>query len=483
MTTIGTAAVASLRSRLSGQLLLPDDAEFAAARAAAIWNGDITRQPAAIVRAQSTEDVVAAVDWTRAEGLDLTVRGGGHAFAGHAVADGAVMVDLSSMNAVTVDAGARRARCGGGSTWGDVDAATAEHGLAVTGGFISHTGVAGLTLGGGFGWLTRQCGMTCDNLVRAQVVTADGRVVTASATENPDLHWALRGGGGNFGIATELELALHVLPPIANLGMFVWAPQDAREVLQFARTYLHDVPRDVGGLIAGMTAPPAPFVPEQFHGATGIAVLLATFGDAAEHDAIVAPLRRLEPAFELVTPIPYVALQQMQNDTAPWGAHAYEKALYLDNLTDEVIELTIEHLPRKRSPLSFVPIFPLGGAYADLRDDATAFGGSRTSRWVYNIAGVGLDAETLAGERQWVREFWDAVRPSARSDAGYVNFLADEDDARVRASYGANYDRLAAVKSIWDPDNVFHHNANVRPAGVVPEPRSPGNASEPTSLH
>jgi FAD/FMN-containing dehydrogenase len=472
MTTIGSPAVASLRSRLSGTLLVPDDADFGAARAAAIWNGDITRQPAAIVRVHTTEDVVAVVGWARAEGLDLTVRGGGHAFAGHAVADGAVMVDLSAMNAVIVDAGARRARCGGGSTWGDVDAVTAEHGLAVTGGFISHTGVAGLALGGGFGWLTRQCGMTCDNLVSAQVVTADGRVVTASATENPDLHWALRGGGGNFGIVTEFEFALHPMSPMANLGMFVWAPQDAREVLQFARTYLHDVPRDVGGLIAGMTAPPAPFVPEQFHGATGIAVLLASFGNPDEHDDIVAPLRRLKPAFEFVTPIPYVAMQQMQNDSAPWGAHAYEKALYLDDLTDEVIDLTIDYLSRKTSPLSFVPIFPLGGAYADVRDDATAFGGSRTSRWVFNISGTGLDAETLVTERQWVREFWDALRPLATSDAGYVNFLAEEDHARVRASYGAKYDRLAAVKAVWDPDNVFHHNANVRPAGVVPRGRA-----------
>jgi FAD/FMN-containing dehydrogenase len=468
MTAMTGSALAQLRSRMSGEVIGPDDPAFAATRAAAIWNGDIARQPVAIARPRTNDDVVAAVTFARAEGIDVTVRGGGHAFAGHAVADGALMIDLSLMNATTVDPVAKLLRCGGGATWADVDAATTAHGLAVTGGFISHTGVAGLTLGGGFGWLTRAMGMTCDNLVSATVVTADGRIADASEYENADLFWALRGGGGNFGVVTEFEFALHAMSPMANLGLFAWRPEDAREAWQFARSYLHDVPRDVGGILGGMSAPPAPFVPEGFHGATVMAVLLASFGSPEEHDDLVAPLRRFGPAVEFVTPIPYVALQQMQNDTAPWGAHAYEKALYLDDLSDDVIDTTIEFLPRKASPLSFVPVFPLGGAFADVAEDATAFGGSRRSRWIYNIAGIGLDAATLERDRVWVRDYWAALRPHASGDGGYVNFLAEQDDSRVRASYGAKYDRLAAIKQVWDPDNTFRHNANIRPSAVVP---------------
>jgi len=468
MTALDGAALAHLRARFSGEVLVPDDAGFIEARAAAIWNGDITRQPAAIARPRTSDDVLAAVTFARAEGIDITVRGGGHAFAGHAVADGALMIDLSRMNASSVDPSTKLLRCGGGASWAEVDAATTAHGLAVTGGFISHTGVAGLTLGGGFGWLTRAMGMTCDNLVGATVVTADGRIVEASEHENADLFWALRGGGGNFGVVTEFEFALHPMSPMANLGMFAWQPERAREAWQFARSYLHDVPRDVGGLLGGMSAPPAPFVPEAFHGATVMAVLLASFGSPEEHEDLVAPLRKFDPAWEFVTPIPYVALQQMQNDSAPWGAHAYEKALYLDDLSDEVIDTTIEFLPRKTSPMSFVPIFPLGGAYADVADDATGFGGSRRSRWIYNIAGIGMDAQTLERDREWVRDYWSAIRPHASGDGGYVNFLAEPDEDRVRSSYGAKYDRLAAIKQIWDPGNMFRHNANIRPAAVVP---------------
>jgi len=482
MRDISHAALSSLHAKFGGEVFAPSDPRFGAARAAAIWNGDIQRQPALIARPASADDVVTALAFARAEGLDVSVRGGGHAFAGHGVADGAVMIDLGAMKHATLDAAARRVRCGGGATWADVDAATSPQGLAVTGGFISHTGVAGLALGGGFGWLTRMMGMTCDNLVSAQVVTADGRVVAASANDNPDLFWALRGGGGNFGVVTEFEFALRQVAPMANLGMFFWRPEDAREALQFARNYLHDVPRDVGGLIAGMSAPPAPFVPEAFNGATGIAVLLASFGTMREHDALVAPLRKLAPAFELVTPIPYVDLQQMQNDTAPWGARAYEKALYLDDLSDDVIDITIEHLPRKTSPLAFVPIFPLGGAYADVAEDATAFGGSRRSRWIYNIATVCPDPSWLPADRAWVRDYWSALRPHASGDGGYINFLAEDDDARTRATYGGKYQRLAAIKSVWDPDNVFRHNANIKPVTVVPDPRPvAGNSPAPTT--
>jgi FAD/FMN-containing dehydrogenase len=413
--------------------------------------------------------VATAISFARAEGLDFTVRGGGHNYAGHAVADGAVMIDLSALSDVEVDAAAKRARCGGGATWADLDGATAQHGLAVTGGFISHTGVGGLTLGGGIGWLTRRCGLSCDSLVGAEVVTADGRCVTASPHENADLLWALRGGGGNFGVVTSFDFALHDVAPMANLALFFWPPEDAREPLRFARDLVRGLPPEMGALIAGMCAPPEPFVPEQFQLKPGFGVLVASWGSPEEHAAAVAPLQALDPAFELVTPIPYVALQQMFNAGAAWGSHAYEKAVYLDELNDDVIELMLDFIPQMSSPMTFVPIFPLGGAYADVAEDATAFGGSRNAGWVFNISAAGATAEMLLPDRAWVRAFWDAVRPHAAGSGSYVNFIVEPDEERVRASYGEKYERLAAIKAKWDPDNVFRHNANIRPAAAIPE--------------
>lgn len=453
----------------------PEDAGFAEVRAAAVWNGDITRQPALIVQPTSTEQVADIVSFARAHGVHLTVRGGGHGFAGNAVADDAIMIDLSRLNSVRVDPQARRAYVGGGASWAPVDAATAEHGLAVVGGTISHTGVAGLTLGGGMGWLTNSQGLSCDNLVSATLVTADGRIVTASAEENPELFWALRGGGGNFGIVVEFEFALHEVSPMANLGLFFWRPADAQEPLRLARELLQALPAGLGGLLVGLSAPPAPFVPAEHHGQPGFAVIVVGWGTAEEHAAVIQPLRDRSPLFELVTPIPYVALRQMLDATVPWGILGYEKALYLEELSDQVIDIAIDQLPRKASPLSFTPIFPLSGAFAAVPDDATAFGGSRATRWAFNIAALAPTPELFAGDRAWVRRFWDALRPHAANDGTYVNFLSDADEDRVRTSYGpAKYERLAAIKAEWDPDNVFHSNANIRPApGAVPTPRQP----------
>jgi hypothetical protein len=465
MTTIDESALSELTTALGGQVLLAEGEGFGEARAAAVWNGDITRQPAAIVRPGTAQEVAEVLAFAGRQGLDLTVRGGGHSFAGHAVSDGGLMLDLGRMNDVSIDPAAQRARCGGGTTWAQLDAATAEHGLAVTGGFISHTGVGGLTLGGGMGWLTRQAGLSSDNLVSVQVVTADGRTVSASADENPDLFWALRGGGGNFGVATEFEFALREVSPIANLGLFFWLPENAREPLRFAGDFIPAMADEYGGFVAGLNAPPAPFVPEQYQGAPGFAVLIVNWGSAEDHAAQIAPLRELAPQFELVTPIPYVALQQMFDESAPWQILGYEKALYLDELSDAVIDLMIANLPRKASPMTFVPIFALGGAYSRVAGDETAFGGDRSTRWAFNIAAIAPDPDLLAADKIWVRDFWDALRPHANNSGSYINFLADEDEDRVLASYGAKtYERLAAIKATWDPDNLFHHNANIRPA-------------------
>jgi hypothetical protein len=324
------------------------------------------------------------------------------------------------------------------------------------------------------GWLTAKQGLSCDNLLAATLVTADGSIVRTSATEHPDRFWALRGAGANFGVVTEFEFALQEVSPMLNLGLFFWRPEDAREPLRFARDYLLDLPRGAGALVAGLSAPPAPFVRPEHQGLPGFAILVADWGTAEEHAATVQPLREYGPLFELVTPIPYVALQQMFDPGAPWGARGYEKALYLDELSDRAIDIAIDWLPRKTSPLSFTPIFPLGGRFAEIPDEATALGGSRRSRWVFNIAAIAPDLDSFAIDRSWVRGFWDALRPEAPNDATYVNFLAhDDDEARVRASYGEEkYQRLAAIKAEWDPDNVFHHNANVRPASAVPAPRA-----------
>ena len=459
----GSGTVEELTTLLPGQVLTPADDGYEAALASAVWNGAVRRRPLAIAQPRNTAEVAELVSACREHVLDLTVRGGGHGFAGHAVADGAVMLDLRHLAEIAVDPAARRASCGAGTTWAALDAATAAEGLAVPGGFISHTGVAGLTLGGGMGWLSRWGGLSCDNLLSVELVTADGRVVTASAEENPDLFWALRGGGGNFGVATRFEFAARELSPMANLGLFFWRPEDAQGPLRLARDLIPGLPEEISGFVAGLSAPPAPFVPPEHHGTPGFAVALVNWGSTEEHAEAVAPFREMSPLFELVTPIPHVALQQMFDESAPWGILGYEKAIYFENLTDEVIDILVERVPQKESPLSFVPIFSLGGAYARVPEEETAFGGSRSVRWTVNVVALDTDDDMLVRDRAWARDFWSALRPHADSAGSYVNFLADEDEDRVRAAYGAKYGRLAAAKAAWDPDNFFHHNANIRP--------------------
>jgi FAD/FMN-containing dehydrogenase len=340
------------------------------------------------------------------------------------------------------------------------------------------------------GWLSGQQGLSCDNLAAATLVTADGRVVTASEQEEPDLFWALRGAGTNFGVVTELVFVLHEVNPMANLGFFFWRPQDAAAPLAYAREYLFDLPPGMGALVAGLSAPPEPFVPAEHHGVPGIAILVASWGSAEEHAAAVEPLRGRGALFEMTTPIPYVALQHMLDEAAPWGLRAYDKALNLDDLSDEAIQVIIEQVPRKKFPLSFAPIFPLIGRFREVPDDATAFGSPRSRRWAVSMLAIAPDEETFAADKAWVRDFWAALRPFAPDDGAYVNLEADVTMDRVRASYGAaKYRRLAALKAEWDPDNVFHHNANIVPDGAVappgiPQPRETAKeapAHEPTS--
>lgn len=461
---MATAAMAQLRDQVRGEILTPEDAAYDDARR--VYNAMIDRRPRVVVRCAGVDDVVAAVNFARESGLAIAVRGGSHSVPGFGTADDAVVIDLVRMQAVEVDPTRRTARAQGGATWGAFNDATHEHGLATTGGIISTTGVGGLTLGGGIGYLSRGHGLSCDNLRAAEVVTADGRILAATESENEDLFWALRGGGGNFGVVTSFEFGLTPVGPLVHLGMFMYAPEQGGDVFRFAREYVKELPDECGVFMAGLSAPPEPFVPEEHHLAPVYALLIVGFGDAESHAALVEPVRAaLTPLVEFVTPMSYTALQQMFNDSAPWGILAYEKSVYLDELSDAAVDVILEQQPKKAFPLSFLPIFVLGGAYSRAADDDSAFGGKRSHTYMVNIAAAAPTPELYAVERDWVRTFWSALAPHAVDVGSYVNFMTEPEEDRVRAAYGPQkYERLAQIKAHYDPDNVFHLNANIRPA-------------------
>jgi FAD/FMN-containing dehydrogenase len=478
MSQLAVDQIGTLREDMDGPVLISGEADFDQARR--VWNAGIDRYPAAIARCESAADVAAAIIFARAQGLDVSIRGGAHNTAGTAVCDGGLMIDLSALNAVTIDADRRRATVGGGALLADLDAAAQAHGLAVPAGLVSHTGVGGLTLGGGMGWLTRKFGLTIDNLISAEVVTAAGDVVRASAAEHPDLFWAIRGGGGNFGVVTSFEFRLHEVDPMVQLGMFFWPLDQGADALRLARDIVTTMPADVNAVIGAVNAPPAPFVPEQFHFAPGYVLLLTGFGSPGEastaHADLVADIQqRLPPLFDLVTPIPYVQLQQLLDEANAWGSCAYEKGTYVEALSDDVIDVLTAHIPAKTSPMSLLLMYRLDGAYSEVSDDATAFSGGRSPRFDIFIVGVTPDSAALAGEKRWVTDFWDALRPYAiGSGDAYVNGMTDYQTDRVRGSYGpGKYERLARIKAKYDPGNVFHVNANIVPARPEQEPAGP----------
>jgi FAD/FMN-containing dehydrogenase len=455
----------ALRAQMAGRVIDESDPDYDAARS--VWNGAIDRRPAAIVRCTGPADVAAAIAFGQERGWEVSVRGGGHNSWGAAVAEGGLMIDLSELRAVSVNPDTRRAWCGGGATLADLDVATQRHGLAVPSGTVSHTGVGGLTLGGGFGWLTRQAGMTVDNVLSAEVVTADGRTLRASASSHPELFWALRGGGGNFGVVTGFEFRLHEVGPLVHLGLFFWGLEQGTQALRLGRQVMTSLPRDAGCLlVAGLPAPPVPFVPTRHHGTPGHALAVVGFGSAHEHTRLITPIRQaLSPLFEFLGPLPYTELQKLFDAAAPWGVHAYEKNLYLHQFPDEAITTLTEHLPGKNSPMSFVQIFGLDGAFAEVAEQETAFGGSRSTRFVLNVRALAPDAEQLTADRAWVRSLWQALLPHAHDSGGYINFMTDHDEDRIRITYGSEkYQRLAHIKAHYDPDNVFRTNANIKPA-------------------
>ena len=467
MTMTAASGIDALRTAMIGPVFVPADHGYDDARR--VWNGDIDRHPAVIARCESAADVAAAIDFARRHGLEISVRGGGHNAWGASVGTGGIMIHLGGLNAVKVDPAARRVRVGGGAMLGDMDAATQAHGLATTAGTVSHTGVGGLTLGGGFGWLGHRHGLAIDNLVSAEVVTADGRILRASEQENPELFWALRGGGGNFGVVTEFEFRLREVGPLVDFGLFFFDLDHGTEALRLGRELAAAASRDITVLLAVLTAPPAPFVPEQYHFQPGCAVLVAGFGNHDEHARIAARIREsVPPLFESVSPMTYVELQQMLDETNAWGVRCYEKCAYLDELSDDAIAVITQHASGMSTPQSHAVIFPMDGAYQDVGHDDTAWGGSRSGHVVF-IIGLASTPELLDAERSWVRSLWQALLPHANGIGGYVNALAQREDDRVRASYGpAKYQRLAQIKATYDPDNVFHRNANIKPAPVSP---------------
>ncbi|MGH3845923.1 MAG: FAD-binding oxidoreductase [Pseudonocardiaceae bacterium] len=454
-------ATAALRSTMTGQVFGPADAGYDTARR--VWNGDIDRRPAVIARCGSVTDVTAAIRHAREHGLEIAVRGGGHSAWGASTCDDGLVIDLSPLCRVRVDPVIRRVRVGGGASLAQLDAATQAHGLAVPAGTVSHTGVGGLTLGGGFGWLTNRAGLSIDNLTSAQVVLADGRVVRASPDEHPELFWGLRGGGGNFGVVTEFEFAAHPVGPLVQLGLLFWPVHQAAEALRIGRDVLAGLPRSAGGMLAALNAPPAPFVPEAHHLTPGVALVIAGFADPDALAALLAPARAAAPLFEYLTTLPHTGLQQMLDDTAPWGVRAYTKGIFLDELPDPAIAVLAAHLPAKSSPMTLVAIVSIGGAFADVPDEATAFAGRRSTRFAIGIDALAHDAEPLAADRAWARSLYDALRPFSPDGAAYVNFMGEPDQAWVRASYGPKYPRLARIKATYDPDNLFHRNPNITP--------------------
>jgi FAD/FMN-containing dehydrogenase len=445
-----------------GRLIGADDVDYDSARA--VWNGAIDRRPRLIARCIGSADVVAAVRFARDQDLPIAIRGGGHNVAGTATCDDGIVIDLSAMRAVGVDPKNRRAWVQGGALWGDVDHETQAHGLATTGGIVSHTGVAGLTLGGGIGWLMRRHGLTVDNLLAIDVVTANGELLRASEDEHRDLFWALRGGGGNFGVATSFELRLHPLGPTVLAGPIFWDASDVREVLRCYRDFIRDAPDELGTVVRFGTAPPLPGIPDELHWRAVVMVGTCYAGPIEDGERALRPLRTARaPLLDLVGPTPYVGFQSSIDSTVLHGWHYYWKSTHLPELSDDLIDVIAEHAFACSSPRSYAALFHLKGAVGRVPGGATAFGNRQASH------AITLDAVWRPGENfgdrdtAWTRKFFTEL--GRFREGVYVNFLGgDEDPGRVREAYGvAVYNRLVDVKTKYDPDNVFHHNQNIRP--------------------
>lgn len=457
---LDSTALDDLGGMFRGALIRPGDAGYESARR--VWNGMIDRRPQVIARCTGVADVKAAITFAREHELPTAVRGGGHNVAGNAVCDDGIVIDLSPMKGVHVDPIARTVRAQPGVTWGEFDRETQVFALATTGGLVSTTGIAGLTLGGGIGWLARKHGTSCDNLLAAEVITADGRLLTATATENADLFWGLRGGGGNFGVVTSFEYRLHPVGPAVLAGPVLHAGEDAGQVLRFFRDYVATAPDELTVVASFMKAPSEPFLPPEVHGRLVIALAVCYAGDIDAGERVLTPLRAFgKPLADLIQPMPYTTLQSMQDEGYPPGLQNYWKSSYVDELSDDAIDTVLAHAAHMTSPRSGFYFEHLGGAIARPREQ-TAFGHRNTT---FDLAILSLwdDPRESEDHIAWTRDFWEAMLPYA-SQGVYVNNLGNEGEERVRAAYGApTYERLVQLKAKYDPDNFWRLNQNITP--------------------
>jgi hypothetical protein len=457
---IDEGAVEALSGGFRGEIVRPVHPSYEEHRH--VWNGSIDRRPALIARCAGTADVMDAVRFGRTTGLEVAVRSGGHSFPGLSVCDDGLVIDLSLMRGIRVDPVARTARAQAGVLLGELDRETQAFGMAVPAGIVTHTGLAGLTLGGGIGWLQRKYGLTIDQLLSVDMVTADGNFVTASADENADLFWGVRGGGGNFGIVTEFEFRLNPLGPQVLAGPIAWPMEKSPEVLRFYRDWIEDVPDELTTIVVHRKAPAMPFVPTELQGKHVVMVIPCYAGSIEEGEKVVAPMRNFSsPVMDLCQPKPFLAHQAMLDAGFPAGWWYYFRSCNVDQLSDGVIDTVAEHALAIESPLTAFPIFHLGGAIARVDDADTAYEGRQAGHTI-NINATTATEEGFDAERAWSRGLWTALKPYHTSV--YVNFLMDEGEERIRQAYGGDkWDRLKALKAKYDPDNFFHHNQNIRP--------------------
>ena len=459
-TKLDEAALRELRGSFRGQVIRSGDPSYDEQRK--IWNGSIDRSPALITRCVGVADVISAVRFARGTDLPVAVRSGGHSFPGLSLCDGGMVIDLRLMNGVRVDPEARTARAQAGALLGELDRETQAFGLAVPSGIVTHTGVAGLTLGGGIGWLMRKYGLTIDQLLAVDMVTADGEFVKASEGENADLFWGVRGGGGNFGIVTEFEFRLNALGPIVLAGPIFWPMEESPNVLRFYRDWISDVPDELTTIVVHRRAPPLPIIPPELHGVPVVAVTCCYAGPVEDGEKVVRPMKGFgSPLLDLCEPKPFLTHQAMFDPSFPHGWWYYFRSCDLAALTDDVIDIVADHAARMTSPLTAFPIFHLGGAITRVGEDETAFNG-RGAEHTININATTATSEGFDEEREWSRSFWSALEPYHTSV--YVNFLMDEGEDRIRQAYGVRkYDRLKALKRTYDPGNFFKLNQNIPP--------------------
>jgi FAD/FMN-containing dehydrogenase len=454
------SAIDALRTKVTGEVIAPGDAGYEEARK--VYNGMIDKRPAAVVRCTGTADVAAVIGVARSEGLDLSVRGGAHSAPGFGTNDGGLVIDLSGLQDVVVDADQQTARAGGGCTWAGFNEATNAYGLATTGGIIGSTGIAGLTLGGGIGYLARKYGLSCDNLLSAEVVTADGDVITANENDHSDLFWALRGGGGNFGVVTTFEYQLH---PVADIygGPIAYPVDQADEVLRFYREYITESPEELGGFVGFHIAPPLPFLPEEWHFKNICLAVPCWTGSMDDGEKMIAPfLDVVEPVGYHVGPMPYPALNTLFDPLLPAGLQHYWKASFARDLSDEAIAVHAAHGAQVPALQCAVHLYPIDGAVQRVGADETAFA-YRDVNFSPVIAGMWEDPADNEDNIAWVRGYHEALQPYS-AQGGYINFMDGDDQGRIKANYRGNYDRLAATKATYDPANVFHLNQNIQPA-------------------